>query len=127
MKKRGPGRPRKHPLPSPLPSPPLNVVELSQSQHRDRERDRAGERTAGGRGWEGDTVKDTIESVVQGQRRKGQKRKRWDRDGDEEELEEEDGEVVEREERPEQDVNLGSKAETGRSWLSQDEAQQLPK
>lgn len=126
VKKRGPGRPRKHPLPSPLPSPPLNVVELSQSQHRDRERDRAGERTAGGRGWEGDTVKDTIESVVQGQRRKGQKRKRWDRDGDEEELEEEDGEVVEREERPEQDVNLGSKAETGRSWLSQDEAQQLP-
>lgn len=35
---------------------------------------------------------DAIESVVQGQRRRCQKRKHWDREGDEEEEEEEEGE-----------------------------------
>uniref|UniRef100_A0A8D3C5A6 Ash1 (absent, small, or homeotic)-like (Drosophila) n=1 Tax=Scophthalmus maximus TaxID=52904 RepID=A0A8D3C5A6_SCOMX len=95
VKKRGPGRPRKHPLPSPPPSPPP-VVELNPTRHRDR----GAERPAGVRVWDGDTVTDAIESVVQGQRKKGQKRKHWDRDGDEEEEEEEeDGEVEETEER----------------------------
>lgn len=72
---------------------------------------------------------DAIESVVQGQRRKGQKRKHWERDGDEEEEEaEEDGEVEETEERlPDRgEENLGnlvarSRAGSGRSWLTQDE------
>uniref|UniRef100_A0A672YUV4 Histone-lysine N-methyltransferase ASH1L-like n=1 Tax=Sphaeramia orbicularis TaxID=375764 RepID=A0A672YUV4_9TELE len=104
VKKRVPGRPRKHPLPSPPPSPPP-VMELSQNRHRDRET----ERPAGARGWEGDTVTDAIESVVQGQRRKGQKRKHWERDGDEEEEELEEGEVEESEERlPEREENLGN-------------------
>uniref|UniRef100_A0A665WXC7 Histone-lysine N-methyltransferase ASH1L-like n=1 Tax=Echeneis naucrates TaxID=173247 RepID=A0A665WXC7_ECHNA len=94
VKKRGPGRPRKHPLPSPPPTPPP-VVDLNQARHRDR----GVERPAGVRGWEGDTVTDAIESVVQGQRRKGQKRKHWEQEGDEEEEEEEeDGEVEESEE-----------------------------
>ena len=35
-------------------------------------------------------MSDAIEAVVQGQRRKGQKRKQWDGDGDEEEEEEEE-------------------------------------
>ncbi|XP_023265672.1 histone-lysine N-methyltransferase ASH1L-like isoform X2 [Seriola lalandi dorsalis] len=126
VKKRGPGRPRKHPLPSPPPSPPPPVVELNQARHRDR----GGERPAGVRGWEGDTVTDAIESVVQGQRRKGQKRKHWEREGDEEEEEEEeDGEVEEPEERlPDREENLGnlvarSRTGTGRSWLTQEELQ----
>lgn len=125
VKKRGPGRPRKYPLPSPPPSPPP-VVELNQSRHRDR-----GERPAGGRGREGDTVKDAIETVVKGQRRKGPKRKHWDRDGDEDEEEEEDGEVEEAEERlPDREESLGnlvarSRAGTGRSWLTQEELQQF--
>ncbi|XP_019958031.2 histone-lysine N-methyltransferase ASH1L isoform X1 [Paralichthys olivaceus] len=125
VKKRGPGRPRKHPLPSPPPSPPP-VVELNPT----RQRDRGGERSAGVRGWEGDTVTDAIEAVVQGQRRKGQKRKHWERDGDEEEEEEEeDGEVEETEERlPDREENLGNlvaraKTGTGRSWLTQEELQ----
>ncbi|XP_034455973.1 histone-lysine N-methyltransferase ASH1L isoform X1 [Hippoglossus hippoglossus] len=126
VKKRGPGRPRKHPLPSPPPSPPP-VVELNPT----RQRDRGGERPAGVRGWEGDTVTDAIEAVVQGQRRKGQKRKHWERDGDEEEEEEEeeDGEVEETEERlPDREENLGNlvaraKTGTGRSWLTQEELQ----
>lgn len=86
----------------------------------------------GGRGREGDTVTDAIESVVQGQRGKGQKRKHWERDGDEEEEEEEgeeDGEVEETEEPlPESEENLGnlvakSRTGTGRSWLTQEELQ----
>ncbi|XP_034561076.1 histone-lysine N-methyltransferase ASH1L isoform X1 [Notolabrus celidotus] len=128
VKKRGPGRPRKHPLPSPPPSPPPPVVEMNQNRHKDR----AGERPAVGRGKEGDTVTDAIESVVQGQRRKGQKRKHWERCGeDEEEEEEEDGEVEETEERlPDREENPGnpmarSKTGTGRSWLTQDELQQF--
>uniref|UniRef100_A0AAY4DKI9 Histone-lysine N-methyltransferase ASH1L-like n=1 Tax=Denticeps clupeoides TaxID=299321 RepID=A0AAY4DKI9_9TELE len=73
VKKRGPGRPRKHPLPSPPPSPPppapLSSLQDSALRHRDRERDQD-------RGvWEGDTVKDAIESVVQGMKRKKEKRK----------------------------------------------------
>uniref|UniRef100_A0A3Q2PDK7 Ash1 (absent, small, or homeotic)-like (Drosophila) n=1 Tax=Fundulus heteroclitus TaxID=8078 RepID=A0A3Q2PDK7_FUNHE len=84
VKKRGPGRPRKYPLPSPPPSPPHQVVELSQTVHRDG----GGERLAGRRGWEGDTVTDAIESVVQGQRRKGQKRAHVEAEEDEEEEEE---------------------------------------
>uniref|UniRef100_A0A665WY19 Histone-lysine N-methyltransferase ASH1L-like n=1 Tax=Echeneis naucrates TaxID=173247 RepID=A0A665WY19_ECHNA len=125
VKKRGPGRPRKHPLPSPPPTPPP-VVDLNQARHRDR----GVERPAGVRGWEGDTVTDAIESVVQGQRRKGQKRKHWEQEGDEEEEEEEeDGEVEESEERlPDREEKLGnlvarSRTGTGRSWLTQEELQ----
>lgn len=76
---------------------------------------------------------DAIESVVQGQRRKGPKRKHWDRDGDEEEEEEEEeqeeGEVVEAEEQlVDREENLGSlvarsRTGTGRSWPPQDELQ----
>lgn len=125
VKKRGPGRPRKHPLPSSPPSPPP-VVEMNQNRHRER----VGERPVVGRGREGDTVTDAIESVVQGQHRKGQKRKHWEGDGDEEEEEvEEDGEVEETEERlTSREENLGnlvarSRTGTGRSWLTQDELQ----
>lgn len=74
---------------------------------------------------------DAIESVVKGQRRKGQKRKHWDGDGDEEEEEEEqeDGEVLETEEQlVDREENLGnlvarSRTGTGRCWLPQDELQ----
>lgn len=84
-----------------------------------------------GRGREGDTVTDAIESVVQGQHRKGQKRKHWgEGEGDEEEEdEEEDGEVEETEEcLTSREENLGnlltrSTTETGTSWLTQDELQ----
>uniref|UniRef100_A0AAY4DNL3 Histone-lysine N-methyltransferase ASH1L-like n=1 Tax=Denticeps clupeoides TaxID=299321 RepID=A0AAY4DNL3_9TELE len=74
VKKRGPGRPRKHPLPSPPPSPPppapLSSLQDSALRHRDRERDQD-------RGvWEGDTVKDAIESVVQGREDKRRKKRR---------------------------------------------------
>lgn len=76
---------------------------------------------------------DAIESVVQGQRRKGQKRKHWEREGDEEEEEDvdEDREAEETEgHMPEIEENLGSlvarsRAGTGRSWLTQDELQNL--
>lgn len=128
VKKRGPGRPRKHPLPSPPPSPPP-VVDLNQVRHREK----GVERLAEGRGWEGDTVTDAIESVVQGQRRKGQKRKHWEREGDEEEEEdvEEDREAEDMEGHlPEREENLGnlvarSRPGTGRSWFTQDELQNL--
>lgn len=128
VKKRGPGRPRKHPLPSPPPSPPP-VVEINQNRHRER----VGERPVGGRGREGDTVTDAIESVVQGQHRTGQKRKHWEGEGHEEEEEEEEvGEVEETEEPdrelPDREENLGnpvarSRTGTERSWLTQDELQ----
>uniref|UniRef100_A0A8K9XS66 Ash1 (absent, small, or homeotic)-like (Drosophila) n=1 Tax=Oncorhynchus mykiss TaxID=8022 RepID=A0A8K9XS66_ONCMY len=88
VKKRGPGRPRKHPLPSPPPSPPP-PAEVTQTRHRDR-----GGGSGGGACKE-DTVTDAIESVVQGQRRKGQKRKLWERDGEEEGEEGEGEEVAE--------------------------------
>ncbi|XP_059898706.1 histone-lysine N-methyltransferase ASH1L isoform X2 [Gadus macrocephalus] len=116
VKKRGPGRPRKYPLPSPPPSPPspptppppppTPLTEATQSRQRAGERDRVG----GGplaRGWEGDTVTDAIEVVVQGQRRKGPKRKHWEGDGDEDEDEEEEEEEEgegEGEEEGEEDV-----------------------
>uniref|UniRef100_A0A3Q1I6Q4 Ash1 (absent, small, or homeotic)-like (Drosophila) n=1 Tax=Anabas testudineus TaxID=64144 RepID=A0A3Q1I6Q4_ANATE len=105
VKKRGPGRPRKHPLPSPPPSPPP-VVDMNQNRHRER----VGEWPVGARGREGDTVTDAIESVVQGQHRKGQKRKHWEGDGEEEEEEEEeDGAVEETEEQlPNREENLGN-------------------
>uniref|UniRef100_A0A8C1GBJ7 Ash1 (absent, small, or homeotic)-like (Drosophila) n=1 Tax=Cyprinus carpio TaxID=7962 RepID=A0A8C1GBJ7_CYPCA len=95
VKKRGPGRPRKHPLPSPPPSPPPQTFE--QENHPLPERHR------GSVLWGGDTVVDVIESVIQSQRRKGRKRKRWEREtegGDEEEEPEEEKEVEEEEERP---------------------------
>ncbi|XP_012988298.3 histone-lysine N-methyltransferase ASH1L isoform X2 [Esox lucius] len=124
VKKRGPGRPRKHPLPSPPPSPPL-PTELTQNRHRDR----GGGGVSGGVTWEGDTVTDAIESVVQGQRRKSQKRKHWQTNGDneEEEDDEEEGEEGEVEERPlDREENLGglgmrSRAGGGSEWLTQDE------
>ena len=83
----------------------------------------------GGQRWEDDTVTDAIESVVQGQRRRGQKRKHWERDGDEEEENEveEDREVEETEEQlPGREENLGnlparSRAGVGRSWPTQEE------
>ncbi|CDQ72722.1 unnamed protein product [Oncorhynchus mykiss] len=108
VKKRGPGRPRKHPLPSPPPSPPP-LAEVTQTRHRER----------GGGAWKGDTVTDAIESVVQGQFRKGQKRKHWERDREEEE-EEEGGEVEERAlDREENLGGLGMRARSG--WLTQEE------
>ncbi|KAJ4927794.1 hypothetical protein JOQ06_015596, partial [Pogonophryne albipinna] len=58
VKKRGPGRPRKHPLPSPPPSPPP-VVELNPT----RQRDRGAEWPVGGRAWEEDTVTEAIDST----------------------------------------------------------------
>lgn len=124
VKKRGPGRPRKYPLPSPPPSPPP-VVELNECRHRER----GGERLAGGQRWEDDTVTDAIESVVQGQRRKAQKRKHWERDGDEDEEDEveEDREVEETEEQlPVREENLGNlparpRAGVGRNWPNQEE------
>lgn len=74
---------------------------------------------------------DTIESVVQGQRRKAPKRKHWDRDGNEEDVEEEpeDREVDEANEhgvdREENLANLVARSSTGtsRNWLTQDKIQ----
>lgn len=71
---------------------------------------------------------DAIESVVQGQRRRGLKRKHWERDGVEEE---EDGEAEETEERlADREENLGglgmiARAGGGRGWLAQDELQRF--
>ncbi|KAM9414929.1 histone-lysine N-methyltransferase ASH1L isoform 3-T7 [Salvelinus alpinus] len=128
VKKRGPGRPRKHPLPSPPPSP-SPLAEVTQTRHRDR-----GGGSGGGACKE-DTVTDAIESVVQGQRRKGQKRKHWERDGDEDEEEEGGGEEVGEGEKVEEraldrEVNLGglgmrSRAGGGRGWLTQEELQRF--
>ncbi|CDQ56680.1 unnamed protein product [Oncorhynchus mykiss] len=127
VKKRGPGRPRKHPLPSPPPSPPP-PAEVTQTRHRDR-----GGGSGGGACKE-DTVTDAIESVVQGQRRKGQKRKLWERDGEEEGEEGEGEEVAEGEKVEERaldrEVNLGglgmrSRAGGGRGWLTQEELQRF--
>ncbi|MEQ2176163.1 hypothetical protein GOODEAATRI_025246 [Goodea atripinnis] len=128
VKKRGPGRPRKYPLPSPPSSPP-HEVELNQTVHRDI----GAEQLAGRRGWEGDTVTDAIESVVQGQRRKGQKRPHVEAEGDEE-AEEQVEEVQEAEEtvqqlpgREENQTNLPprSRTETGRSWPAEEEHQHI--
>jgi len=121
VKKRGPGRPRKHPLPSPPPSPPPQASE--QENHPLPERHR------GSVLWEGDTVVDVIESVVQSQRRKGRKRKRWEREtegGDEEEEEPEEEREVEEEEEErsaarEEDVMPKARTEGGREWLTQEE------
>ncbi|XP_036393803.1 histone-lysine N-methyltransferase ASH1L-like [Megalops cyprinoides] len=105
VKKRRPGRPRKYPLPSPPPSPP--PPEVPPPQHRDR----------GGGGGGGDTVSDVIEAVVQGQHRRGQKRKRWARDRDGEEGEEEE------EEQEEDEESAGGAPRGGdrRGWLTQEE------
>ncbi|KAG7469436.1 hypothetical protein MATL_G00128890 [Megalops atlanticus] len=105
VKKRRPGRPRKYPLPSPPPSPP--PPEVPPPQHRDR----------GGGGGGGDTVSDVIEAVVQGQHRRGQKRKRWPRDRDGEEGEEEEEEQEEEEER----AGGASRGGDRRGWLTQEE------
>lgn len=121
VKKRGPGRPRKYPLPSPPPSPPPQATEPENHPVHDRHR--------GGMVWEGDTVVNIIESVVQSQRRKGQKRKRWDResDGGEEEEEEAEGEREEEEEteqRPaarEEEITTKPRTEGPRGWLTQEE------
>ncbi len=70
---------------------------------------------------------DVIESVIQSQRRKGRKRKRWEREtegGDEEEEEPEEEREVEEEERPaarEEDVMERARTEGGRGWLTQEE------
>lgn len=74
---------------------------------------------------------DTIESVVQGQRKKAPKRKHWDRDGNEEDVEEEpeDKEEVEANEhvvdREENLANLVARSSSGtsRNWLTQDKLQ----
>lgn len=74
---------------------------------------------------------DTIESVVQGQRKKAPKRKHWDRDGNEEDVEEEpeDKEEVEANEhvvdREENLANLAARSSSGtsRNWLTQDKLQ----
>lgn len=72
---------------------------------------------------------DVIESVVQSQRRKGRKRKRWEREtegGDEEEEEPEEEREVEEEEEErsaarEEDVMPKARTEGGREWLTQEE------
>lgn len=66
---------------------------------------------------------DAIESVIQGQFRKGQKRKHWERDREEEE--EEEGEEVD-ERALDREENLGglgmrASAEGGSGWLTQEE------
>lgn len=122
VKKRGPGRPRKYPLPSPPPSPPPQASEPENHPATDQRPDR------GGMVWEGDTVVDIIESVVQSQRRKGRKRKHWERepDGGEEEEEEEAEEEreEEEEERPaarEEEMIPKPRTEGQRGWLTQEE------
>lgn len=123
VKKRGPGRPRKYPLPSPPPSPPP-VAEFNQA----RLRDSGTERLVGRRGWEGPTATNAIETVVQGQRRKGPKKKHWEgeEDDDQEGEIEEDKEVEEAEEQvPEKEENPGnlaakSRTGTGRSWPTEE-------
>ncbi|XP_019720909.1 histone-lysine N-methyltransferase ASH1L isoform X2 [Hippocampus comes] len=117
VKKRGPGRPRKHPLPSPPPSP-IPDVELNQTRHR------VGDRLAGARIWDGDTVKDTIEAVVQDQRGGGQKRKHWEREEGEEEEEGEVEDTVEQLHHREEHVGHPmprSRPGPGKCWLAQDE------
>ncbi|XP_011478936.1 histone-lysine N-methyltransferase ASH1L isoform X2 [Oryzias latipes] len=126
VKKRGPGRPRKYPLLSPPPSSPP-AVEANDA----RPRDRGGDRLPEGRGWEGDTVTDAIESVVQGQSRKTPKRKHWDKDDDEEEEEEAENKDVEemvdlppiREENQDENLAARSRPGTGRSWPALEEHQ----
>lgn len=126
VKKRGPGRPRKYPLLSPPPSSPP-AVEANDA----RPRDRGGDRLPEGRGWEGDTVTDAIESVVQGQSRKTPKRKHWDKDGDEEEEEEAENKDVEemvdlppiREENQDENLAARSRPGSGRSWPAPEEHQ----
>nr|XP_023695525.1 histone-lysine N-methyltransferase ASH1L-like [Paramormyrops kingsleyae] len=110
VKKRRPGRPRKHPLPyhppeSVTPPPGLGV---------------AGQATD-------DTVSNVIEAVVQGQRGKGQKRKRLGRDRDEDEGE---GEEQQEDEPPEQEVDSEQRGESSEKnsaegWLPQEEVQHL--
>ncbi|XP_036423085.1 histone-lysine N-methyltransferase ASH1L [Colossoma macropomum] len=119
VKKRGPGRPRKHPLPSPPPSPLPPAPEPENHPPPGKHRV----------GWEGDTVIDAIESVVQGQKRKGRKRKHWERERDdneedEEEAEEEREEEEEEEERPEareEEVMARARATGGTGWLTQEQ------
>ncbi|TRY65112.1 hypothetical protein DNTS_009668 [Danionella cerebrum] len=93
VKKRGPGRPRKNPLPSPPPSPPPPTSELENLPLPEKQRRSTH--------WEADPVVDAIESVVQSQRRKGRKRKVWVRQmegGDEEEDDQQEEREVEEEE-----------------------------
>ncbi|XP_066529786.1 histone-lysine N-methyltransferase ASH1L [Hoplias malabaricus] len=120
VKKRGPGRPRKHPLPSPPPSPPPPAPEMENqplpSKHRV--------------GWEGDTVIDAIESVVQGHKGKSRKRKHWDKEQveneeDYEDVEErEEEEEEEEEERPmvrEEEAMSRARSTVGVGWLMQEQ------
>ncbi|XP_051948571.1 histone-lysine N-methyltransferase ASH1L-like [Xyrauchen texanus] len=126
VKKRGPGRPRKHPLPSPPPSPPPQPSEPESHLAHDRHRE--------GSLWEEDTVVDAIESVVQSHRRKRRKRKCWERETDggneeEEELEEEREEEVEEEERSaarEEEIMPKTTTEGGKGWLMQEEMHCFP-
>ncbi|KAG9279390.1 histone-lysine N-methyltransferase ASH1L-like [Astyanax mexicanus] len=122
VKKRGPGRPRKHPLPSPPPSPPPSVPELEN--HSSLAKHRAS--------WEGDTVIDAIESVVQGQKRKSRKRKQWERERDENEEDEEEVEDDREEEdeeeetrgpetREEEVVAARARPTGGTGWLTQEQ------
>lgn len=129
VKKRGPGRPRKNPLPSPPATPPPQTSE--QDNHPLPERHRASAL------WEADTVVDAIEAVVQNQRKKGRKRKHWEREtegGDEEEEDAEEERQVEDEEEEEEDeeqeqqsaareddVMSRVRTEGSRQWLTQEE------
>ncbi|KAL4636164.1 histone-lysine N-methyltransferase ASH1L isoform X1 [Arapaima gigas] len=107
VKKRRPGRPRKYPLPSPPPSPAS--VEPTAPQHRER----------GGGGSGGDTVSDVIEAVVQGQHKKGQKRKRCEEDEGEQEEDQHPDE--ERAGGGDGGRGAGSKGGDRRGWLTQEE------
>ncbi|XP_048857089.1 histone-lysine N-methyltransferase ASH1L-like isoform X1 [Brienomyrus brachyistius] len=110
VKKRRPGRPRKHPLPC---QPPESVTPLPGLGVAGQAAD--------------DTVSNVIEAVVQGQRGKGQKRKRSGRDRDEDEGE---GEEQQEDEPPEQEGDSeqrGESSEKGSAegWPPQEEVQHL--
>lgn len=119
VKKRGPGRPRKNPLPSPsvlLPTSPPPPEPEPEKHSKE---------------WEEDTVTDAIESVIQRQKRKGRKRNRWDRDRDEN-GEDEDETVHEREEEEEEEARPEAREEEmvtrgqptgGKGWLPHEEMQ----
>ncbi|XP_062867038.1 histone-lysine N-methyltransferase ASH1L [Trichomycterus rosablanca] len=115
VKKRGPGRPRKNPLPSPPASPPMSPPHPAPEPEK-----HSGE-------WQEDTVNDAIESVIQSQKRKSRKRKRWDRDDDREDDEEaaQEGEEEEagRLEAREEEATTGGQPTGGKGWPAHEEMQ----
>ncbi|KAJ8005041.1 hypothetical protein DPEC_G00142520 [Dallia pectoralis] len=82
--RRGPGRPRKNPIPSPTATP--NPMSRGHDPNVDRDRERGG--TLGGREND-ETVQEVIDAVILRQKRRGRKRRRVEQHQEEEE---EDGE-----------------------------------